>query len=82
MVEETAFCPVETVDLIVAIGATTYLLELELSGATNAGGLSKEVAEEPLEVKAESTDFCLFINSKSRYSCISSSNVLRENIKL
>ena len=65
-----------------AIGATTYLLQLGLSGATNAGGLSKEVAEDPLEFKAESTDFCLLMNSKSRYNCISSSDVLRGNRKL
>ena len=65
-----------------AIGATTSLFELGLSGATNAGGLSKEAAEATLEIKTESTDFCLLINSKSRYNCISSSVVLRGNRKL
>ena len=70
-VEETSFSSAETEDSIVVIGATS-----ELSEATNSRWLSNEADEDTLEFRAESTEFCPFIISKSLYNWISSSDVL------
>ena len=69
--EETSFSLSKTEDSIVVIGAT-----LELSEATNSRWLSNEADEDILEIRAESTELRPFINSKSRYICISSIDVL------